>query len=233
MPRRSPLSAADRDSLLSLPDTEDGLIRHYTFSEADLSLIRQHRGSANRLGFAVHLCYLRFPGIVLGVSETPFAPLLRMVASQLQEPEESWADYGQRDVTRRQHVAELQAVFGFKLFKISHHRQALQMLTEVALQTDKGIVLAGALIEDLRRQSIILPVMKAIEQIIAEAITRANRRIHATLTDSLSADHRLRLDGLLKRRETSNVTWLGWLRQSPKKPNSRHMLEHIKRLKKL
>ena len=27
MPRRSPLSAADRGSLLSLPDTEDGLIR--------------------------------------------------------------------------------------------------------------------------------------------------------------------------------------------------------------
>jgi hypothetical protein len=27
------------------------------------------------------------------------------------------------------------------------------------------------------------------------------------------------------------VTWLAWLRQSPAKPNSRHMLEHIERLK--
>ena len=79
MPRRSPLSAAERESLLLLPSNRDDLIRHYTFSESDLSLIRQHRGSANRLGFAVHLCYLRFPGIVLGVNETPFAPLLRMV----------------------------------------------------------------------------------------------------------------------------------------------------------
>ncbi|WP_428997391.1 DUF4158 domain-containing protein, partial [Pseudomonas aeruginosa] len=36
--------------------------RHYTFSESDLSIIRQRRGPANRLGFAVQLCYLRFPG---------------------------------------------------------------------------------------------------------------------------------------------------------------------------
>ncbi|EPV6103483.1 DUF4158 domain-containing protein, partial [Escherichia coli] len=40
MPRRSILSAAERDSLLALPDTQDELIRHYTFSEPDLSLIR-------------------------------------------------------------------------------------------------------------------------------------------------------------------------------------------------
>lgn len=39
MPRRSILSAAERESLLALPDTKDELIRHYTFSESDLSII--------------------------------------------------------------------------------------------------------------------------------------------------------------------------------------------------
>ena len=58
MPRRSILSAAERESLLALPDTKDDLIRHYTFSDTDLSIIRQRRGPANRLGFAVQLCYL-------------------------------------------------------------------------------------------------------------------------------------------------------------------------------
>ena len=46
MPRRSILSAAERESLLALPDTKDDLIRHYTFSESDLSIIRQRRGPA-------------------------------------------------------------------------------------------------------------------------------------------------------------------------------------------
>ena len=79
MPRRSILSAAERESLLALPDTKDELIRHYTFSESDLSIIRQRRGPANRLGFAVQLCYLRFPGVILGADEPPFPPLLRLV----------------------------------------------------------------------------------------------------------------------------------------------------------
>ena len=83
MPRRSILSIAERDSLLALPDTKEELIRQYTFSDTDLSIIRQRRGPANRLGFAVQLCYLRFPGVILGVDEPPFPPLLKLVADQL------------------------------------------------------------------------------------------------------------------------------------------------------
>ena len=63
MPRRSVLSATKRERLLALPDAKDELIRHYTFNESDLTVIRQRRGPANRLSFAVQLCYLRFPGI--------------------------------------------------------------------------------------------------------------------------------------------------------------------------
>jgi TnpA family transposase len=233
MPRRSILSLAERDSLLTLPDDKDELIRHYTLNETDLAIIRQHRGRANRLGFAVQLCYLRFPGIVLGIDKSPFPSLLRMVAAQLRVPAESWDEYGQRMQTRQEHLVELQKVFGFKSFTRSHYRQAVQTLTELALQTDKGIVLASALVENLRRQSIIIPVINAIEGVCAEAVTRANRRIYAALTDSLTSLHRQRLDNLLKRKEGSKTTWLTWLRQSPTKPNSRHMLEHIERLKAL
>ncbi len=36
MPRRSILSAAERESSLALPDSKDDLIRHYTFNDTDL-----------------------------------------------------------------------------------------------------------------------------------------------------------------------------------------------------
>jgi hypothetical protein len=117
-------------------------------------------------------------------------------------------------------LVELQTVFGFKPFTMSHYRQAVHTLTELALQTDKGIVLASTLVENLRRQSIILPAMNAIERASAEAITRANRSIHAALADSYV--HRQCLDELLKRKDGSKMTWLAWLRQSPAKPNSPH-----------
>ena len=55
MPRRSILSTSERDGLLALPDTQDELIRHYTFNDNDLALIRQRCGDANRLGFAVQM----------------------------------------------------------------------------------------------------------------------------------------------------------------------------------
>lgn len=58
IPRRSILSAIERDTLLALPESQDDLIRY----ESDLSLIRQRRSDANRLGFGVQLFLLRYPG---------------------------------------------------------------------------------------------------------------------------------------------------------------------------
>lgn len=57
---RSPdfLSASERERLLAIPEELGKLICHYTFSEADLLVIRQRHGDANRLGFAVQRCLL-------------------------------------------------------------------------------------------------------------------------------------------------------------------------------
>jgi hypothetical protein len=76
-------------------------------------------------------------------------------------------------------------------------------------------VLASALIEHLRRQSIILPALNAIERASAEAITRANRRIYETLSEPLSNGHRHRLDELLKRRDNGKTTWLAGCASRP------------------
>ena len=233
MPRRSILSATERESLLAIPTAGDELIRLYTFSEVDLALIRQHRGAQNRLGFAVQLCYMRYPGILLGVDAEPSAHLLNMVANELKVPREAWNDYGhQRAETRREHLLELQVAYGFQSFTtLSHYRAAVHSLGELALQTDKGIVLASVLAESLRSKGVLLPTVDVIERICAEAITRANKCIYAALSDPLTRAHRQRLDELLLHKEGSKTTKLAWLRLSPKKPNSRHMLEHIERLK--
>lgn len=233
MPRRTILSDAELASLLALPGTEAELIRRYTFSDADLAIIAQHRGPANRLGFAIQLCYMRYPGIALAADHAPAASLLRLAAAQLKLPPEHWAAYGKREQTRREHLVELQTVFGFRLFGKRHYRSAVHNLEELAWQTDKGVVLAAALVDELRRQAVLLPTLPVIERICAEAVTRGNRRIYRALNEPLINAHRRRLDNLLERREASKKTQLQWLRQSPGRPNSRHMLEHIERLKYL
>jgi len=231
MPRRSILSAAERESLLALPDTQDELIRHYTFSESDLSLIRQRRGDANRLGVAVQLCLLRFPGQGLLPDAVVPIPLLQWIGRQLRLDPVCWPQYAEREETRREHLLELRAFLGMEPFGLAHYRQAVHAMTELASQTDKGIVLAASVLDTLRHRCIILPTLDVVERVCAEAITRANRRIYEALSESLAATHRRRLDDLLKRRDNSKTTWLAWLRQSPAKPNSRHMLEHLERLK--
>jgi TnpA family transposase len=231
MPRRSILSAAERESLFALPESNEDLIRHYTFSESDLSLMRQRRGNANRLGFAVQLSYMRYPGIMLPLNVQPHTKVLNIVAEQLRVSPELWADYGQRAETRREHLLELQRIFGFQPFSAQHYRSHVANLEGTASQTDKGIVLACILVAGLRSENVLLPSVAVIERMCAEAITRANRHIYAALTEDLSDEHRDRLDALLRKRDNGRTTQLAWLRQSPAKPNSRQMLEHIERLK--
>lgn len=221
----------EREDLLALPESRDDLIRHHSFSESDLSIIGQHRGAANRLGFAVQLCYMRYPGIMLPARAAPALPLLRMVARQLKLDPDEWKNYPARAQTRREHLVELRSVFGFRSFTTrAHYQRALQSLEELAWQTDKGIVLADALIESLRSQSILLPPINVIESICAEAITRATRRIHRALTAPLSEAHLQKLDTLLTVKKDSKITTLAWLRQPPGASSSRHVLEHLARL---
>ncbi|CAH3784143.1 hypothetical protein AI2651V1_5040 (plasmid) [Klebsiella pneumoniae] len=147
MPRRSILSAAERDSLLALPDTQDELIRLYTFSEPDLSLIRQRRGDANRLGVAVQLCLLRFPGQGLLPDAAVPMPLLQWIGRQLRIDPSCWPQYAEREETRREHLLELRAYLGMEPFGLAHYRQAVHAATELALQTDKGIMLANSVLD--------------------------------------------------------------------------------------
>ena len=93
MPRRELLAAAQRKALLAFPEDKENLLQYYTLSVRDLATVRQHRGDHNRLGFAVQLCYLRYPGQVLADNETPPAALLGMVTAQLQVQPALWEEY--------------------------------------------------------------------------------------------------------------------------------------------
>jgi hypothetical protein len=53
MPRQCILTAAEHSALLAFRTEKSELIRLYTFSKQDLSAIKQCRGDAPRLGFAV------------------------------------------------------------------------------------------------------------------------------------------------------------------------------------
>jgi Domain of unknown function (DUF4158) len=113
---------------------------------------------------------------------------------------------------------------------LKEFRHFARWLTDLALQTDKGLVPATSLIQQVRKERMVLPPVAVIERICAQAITRANRIIFTSLTKCLDGDHRTQLDNLLSQRVDPNATKLAWLRQPPGTPNAKHLLEHIDRL---
>ncbi|MEY2491825.1 MAG: hypothetical protein QOH24_776 [Verrucomicrobiota bacterium] len=86
MPRREILSPAQREELLVIPIDRAGLIEHYVLSEQDLSLIRQRRGDHNRLGIALQLALLRFPGTALLADEAPPQELINFPGAAIASP---------------------------------------------------------------------------------------------------------------------------------------------------
>src|SRR3954452_1905891 len=81
--RRQQLTEAQITALLDPPTDQRELVRHYTLSAADLAAIRRCRGDHNRLGHALMLCYLRYPGRPLKAGERPPRPLLLFIAEQI------------------------------------------------------------------------------------------------------------------------------------------------------
>jgi len=100
MPRRRALTNDQLDALMALPTTEAGIIQHYTLSKEDISIICRRRRSWNRLGFAIQLCGLRYPGRLLRPGELVPEAIVRYVAQQLDVLPEDLADYAARSQTR-------------------------------------------------------------------------------------------------------------------------------------
>lgn len=143
------------------------------------------------------------------------------------------AQYAHRPETRREHLLELQSWLGLTSFGANHFRDGIDYLAERAQQTDRGIVLATALIERLRQQRVMVPALEVIERVCAEALARGTRRLYESLTAPLSDAHRSKLEGLLVPRNGSSISALAWLRQPPGPPNAKHVLIHLERLRAL
>jgi TnpA family transposase len=89
---------------------------HYTLTSDDLEIVGRRRGDATRLGYAMLMLYMRWPGRALEAGEVPPAPVLAYVAQQLGVAPAAFADYAHRDQTRREHLVEIRRSHGFRIF---------------------------------------------------------------------------------------------------------------------
>jgi TnpA family transposase len=230
MPRQEILSPAQRTQLMALPTDPREIADRYTFTPADLDLIAQCRGDQNRMGFAIQLCFLRYPGRVWTPEEPVPIPMLSYVAGQLGIAPEHLSGYALRDQTRREHLAKLVATFGWKTFGRREHREMSAWLITLARGTDRGLALVRSLLEELRQRRILAPALSVLDRLASAVRHRARREAYRSLTVDLTPEQRVRLDDLLTPRTDSRQTHLGWLRQPGGAPNPGNILKAIERL---
>ena len=231
MPRRELLTEQQRLNFSAPATDERTMVRHYTLSSDDMALIDRRRGDHNRLGFAVLFCYLRFPGRVLQADEQPPMAMLDFVARQLSLDPATFADYAERDQTRREHLAEIQAGQGYRQFNRTLYREFSSWLLPIAFTTEKGPALVATLMDELREQQVICPPMPAIERLCGEVRARAQRQLWRKLIEGLSESQCKALDELLTIRTASGQSWLAWLRQTAYAATPGNFPKLIERLK--
>ena len=233
------LNPEQRHALTQIPpDLSDrDIARYYTFTEKERDLINRRRCASNRLGFAVQLALLKFPGrTLMEVKEVPRA-LLNAIAEQIDVPASAFASYGERENTLYEHLDELRRECGFRACGWKDYLSVARALLSDAMESDRPLPLIETALEQLRSNSILAPNMIRVERLVWIVLKIAEQRLLSTLTQSLTPEQRTRLDDLLQA-DTSirGATRLSWLRQAPgvTSPKSiKHLVERLLFLREL
>ena len=230
MPRRQILSDRQRAVLLDLPTDEGLLLRHYTLADDDIEYIRSRRRPHNRFGFALQLCAFRYPGRLLSADEIIPAEITEYLAAQLGLKSADLMRYAHRLETRREHLTDLRAIYGYKMFSGGGARDLKVWLEHEAETARSNMDLAHKFIEECRRSHTILPGISVIERLCADALVAAERRIETRIVERLTDVVKDQLDVLLTKTADAQVSQFIWLRQFEVGKNSADINRLLDRL---
>ncbi len=210
------LTAEQRQEFMQIPaDNDWDLGTYYTFSQHDLDIINNHRRDHNRLGFAVQLAILRYPGWPLSDQKSIPDKVLNYIANQVDIDPDVYPLYAQREPTRREHLEEIRQAYGFQNFTLSEYRSLSRTMLKYSLENGNSSYLIRMAIDELRKQKIILPAMTTIERVVWESRQRAEEKIFKLLVSSLTAEQLVKLEHILSTMPQSSKTYLAWLRDIP------------------
>lgn len=235
MPTHTPrlLTPEQRAALLGFPAelSERELARFSTFTETELAVIARHRRPENRLGFAVQLGLLHYPGRVpTDLAEMP-QRVLAYMAAQVGVAPAVLAQYGERPTTRSEHLEEIRQVFGYQRCGWRQLHALGRVVLPLALESDRALPLVETALEWLRGAKIIVPGVTTIERLVWTVQRLAEQRLECWLVQPLSATHRAALDRLLHGDpDRRGRIRLSWLREPPEVASARSLRKVLERL---
>ena len=230
MARRDLLTGDERRALFGVPSDRGLLAKFYTVMPEYRPLIEARRGDANRLGFALHLALLQYPGFGLRHDEAVPDFLVRYIADQLGLRSGAMADYARRAQTRLEHAWEAMGSLSLRGFEPGDVGRALDVATEAASGTERGMAIATAIVDNLRAGRIVLPAPARIERIGIAGRARARKLAAYIVVDALTPGQVAALDALLVTDQETGATPLAWLRDTGYSPSARNLAGILARL---
>jgi TnpA family transposase len=230
MPYRALLSSEQRTRLFAIAVDPPEMAKHCVLSTRDQVLVRAKRRASNRLGFAIQLCVLRYPGRVIDPAESPPASMLSFVASQIGIDPLLFGDYARRAETRREHLLELQKLLRLRSFSLPDWRACLQVGADAAWATDRGEPIVQAMLAHLRTTNVLLPAAAVLERIGLAARVRARRKAFEALADGLTDAERDALESLLTVDPEVHRSRFAWLRDYSESPAPSNIIALLDRL---
>ena len=230
MPARVPMTAAQREALLALPDAEHLLVRHHSLDENDLAAVNTARTPETRLGYALQLCCLRYPGRHLRRGEMLPGPMLSHIAEQLDVDADVIAGFARRVNTRYDQLVAVKARFGYVDLSKPVRATMRPWLEERAAGLTDGRVLLTILLDELRARKIVIPGVTVVERMTAEAMHVAESRMVADVDQRLDTVMRARLDALVNDKTNDRQSRFSWLREPTPRVSSASLLEILDKI---
>jgi hypothetical protein len=218
------MTTAQRDALLALPDAEELLVRHHSLDERDLAAVNAARTPETRLGYALQLCCLRYPGRHLRRGEVLPGPMLSHIAEQLNVEADVITGFARRLNTRYDQLAAIKARFGHVDLSKPVRASLRPWLEERALGLTDGRALLGLLLDELRARKIVISGITVVERMTAEAMYVAESRMITDIDQAVDAAMRARLDALVNEKTNDRQSRFSWLREPTPRVNSASLL---------
>lgn len=224
------MTKTQREKLLALPDREDETVRYHSLTSDDLAAIAQSRMPETRLGYALQLCCLRYPGRYLRRGEFLPGIMLDHIAEQVGADAEAISLFARRGATRYEQLAAIKQRHGFRDFTRPTRAELAAWAEREAVGLTDGRVLLDRLIERMRAEQIIIPGISVVERMAAAAMHAADAAVVAEINSLLSDAQRLQLDALLSDKIHVRQSRLSWLREPPSRVGGRPLLELLDKL---
>lgn len=229
---RELLTPEQRQAFMQISEDEWVLGTYYTFSKRDLEIINKRRREENRLGFAVQLAILRYPGWPYTHIKSIPDSVIHYISKQIGSTPSSFSLYPQRENTLWDHLKEIRNEYDFVTFTLKEYRMTFKHLHQLALENGDAIHLLHECIDFLRKNKIILPAITTLERMVWEARAMAEKKLFNTVSQSLSNEQKEKLEEIITSQHPSesNKTILGWLKEPPGHPSPETFLKLIERL---